>query len=331
VGEPLIVRYAITNRARLIPAFNIHLAELANPASASNWQRLMKDAAAWIMHIGPGETAHGEAIFWPTHRGQVTFSKLRMWTTFPFGIFRKSITITQPLTTLIYPMVYELRPGVLEAVLPAGHMGARITQHAGAGDDYFGVREFRPGDSMRHIAWKQTARTDELITIERASPSPAKVRVILDLTVPSAKLRVDASGEVSARDLEEHAISLAASIVRAADLDGFEVGLTVVGLDIPAIAVRRNQWHLRKIMAALASIDLDQPRSAARPQPIREAERAALVVITPDRVQPLASRDDAMHLSARQLESFVARPIGWNADASLQSQTPRFSRPGEAA
>jgi uncharacterized protein (DUF58 family) len=332
VGEPLIVRYAVTNRAALVPAFNIHLSEVSNSSAGSDWTQLMKDARAWIMHVGPGETVHGETIFWPTRRGQVAFNRLRIWTTFPFGIFRKSITITQPLTTLIYPMVYELRPGILDAVLPAGLIGARVTQHSGAGDDYFGVREFKPGDSMRHIAWKQTARTDELITIERASPSPAKLRVILDLTVPTAQLRVDGTDGMSGRDLEERAISLAASMIRAADLDGFEVGLTVVGLDVPMIAVRRNQWHLKKIMAALASLDLDQSRIAARPQPIREVERAALVVIAPDRVQPLAARDDAMHLSARQLDSLVARPIGWNADAASKApRKPLFAKAGAAA
>jgi hypothetical protein len=85
------------------------------------------------------------------------------------------------------------------------------------------------------------------------------------------------------------------------------------------------------MMAALASLNLDQHRSAARPQPIREAERASMVVITPDRVQPLTSRDDAMHFSARQLESLVERPIGWNADTILHAEPKRFAATAGAA
>src|SRR5688572_5936974 len=139
VGEPLIVRYAVTNRSRLLSAFNLHLEERPGVGSAK-WRELMEPASAWVMHVGPKETVHGEAIFWPTRRGKIAFDRIRVGTTFPFGIVRKSIMFSQPQHTLIYPMLYELRRGVLTAMMPAGLMGTKISQHAGAGDDYYGVR-----------------------------------------------------------------------------------------------------------------------------------------------------------------------------------------------
>jgi uncharacterized protein (DUF58 family) len=267
---------------------------------------------AWVMHVGPHETVHGETFLWPTRRGKIAFDQIRIWTSFPIGITRKTRVVSQSQYTLIYPMLYELRPKLLNAMTPRGLLGAKIAPHSGAGDDYFGTREYRPGDSMRHIAWKRAARTDQLITIERASPSPARMRIILDLTVPTEKLHVEPGGHEQARDLEERAISLAASLVHAADLDGYEVGLTVMGLDLPPIVVRRNRWHYNKIMAALAGLDLDQPRQPPRSQPLRDAERAAIVVIAPDRVQTILGREDAWYLTARQLESLAVRPIGWD-------------------
>jgi hypothetical protein len=112
--------------------------------------------------------------------------------------------------------------------------------------------------------------------------------------------------------MEERAISLAASVIHAADLDGFETGLTVMGIHgAPPISVRRNQWHFHKLMAALAEIDLDGERVRHMPLPVRDAERAAMVVIAPDRVQPLGGRDDVLHLTAASLEGLVVRPIGW--------------------
>ena len=322
VGEPLIVRYAVANRSRLLSIFNITISEVPSSNGAGDWRGMMVPATAWVMHIGPRETVHGEAIFWPTRRGEIAFGRIRVSTTFPFGIIRKSITISQSQHTLIHPMLYELKRGVLNALTPAGLMGLKVTQHPGPGDDYFGVREFKPGDSMRHISWKRTAHADELITIDRTSPSPAKLRVILDLTVATNQLKVEAGGAIQPRDLEESAISLAASIIHAADREGFEVGLTVQGLDVPPIAVRRNQWHLRKIMAALAAIHLDDPREGAPSRPIRDAERAALVIIAPDRVRPTVGRDDAWYLTARQLEGLAERPLGWNATSVKPSSTP---------
>lgn len=324
VGEPLVVRYAVTNRSRWLSAFNIHIEERpSGPAQRSaDWRGLMGDAQAWVMHIGPRETVHGEAVFWPTRRGQALFNTVRISTTFPFGIVRKSTTISQPQHTLIYPMLHELRRGVLSAIAPAGLMGTKITHHAGAGDDYYGTREFRPGDSLRHIAWKRTAQLDELVSIERTRPSPAKLRVILDLTTPTDMLRVEANSPHSPRDLEERAISLAASIIHAADLNGYEVGLSVLGSPLPPMAVRRNRWHRQKLMAALAEINLDMKREAARSHPIRDAERAGLVVISPDRVQPLAGREDALYLTARQLESLS---IGQIAAGALRPESSSSS------
>jgi uncharacterized protein (DUF58 family) len=204
---------------------------------------------------------------------------------------------------------------LLASIAPMGLIGSKIAHHAGAGDDYFGLREFRPGDSMRHVSWKRTARTDQLVTIERTSPAPAKLRVVLDLTVATDKLPGAEGDADKARAMEEKAISLAASIIHAADIEGFEVGLTALGVHSPPIAVRRNQWHFHKMMAALAQIDLDRVRQTAAPLPVRDAERVAIVVIAPDRIQPLASRENAAYLTAAQLDTLAVRPLGWGERA----------------
>ena len=124
VGEPLAVRYWVTNRSRFLPAFGLHIEELPVDDPAG-WPRLMAPARAWVMHLGPRETVHGEAVFWPAHRGEVRFDRLRIWTTFPFCIIKKSITISQPQHTLIYPLLYELDREVLRAVEPQGLAGSR--------------------------------------------------------------------------------------------------------------------------------------------------------------------------------------------------------------
>jgi uncharacterized protein (DUF58 family) len=254
------------------------------------------------MHLGGLETVHGEAMYWPDRRGPAHFDELRIWSTFPFGIIRKSLARSQPQHTLVYPRLYPLRRRVLEAVAPAGAIGSRISPHAGAGDDYFGLREYRPGDPLRHIAWKRTANRDELVCIERTRPNPPKLRVVLNLTKPPR-----APAESEEDDLEEQAISLAASIVHSADLAGYEIGLTVLGVDRAPIPIRRSHWHRNRIMAALAEIDLEEPRVPTGPWAPAHQELAGLVVVHPDRVEPGVIRDDAWHFSARQMDHLVDR------------------------
>lgn len=331
VGEPLLIRYGLTNRSRLLPAFNVHIEE--QPVS-TGVERL-QPARAWIMHMGPRETVHGEAVLWPTARGTIHFDRIRVWTTFPFGIIKRSIVIKQPQHTLVYPQLYELRSGILRAVAPPALIGNKTILRPGppdAGDEYFGLREHRASDSIRSIAWKRSAQLDQLVCIERSMPSPPKLRIVLNLTVPTEALPAagkrsgrqgpSASPEASdgaapsPRDLEERAISLAASIAHLAHQEGMEISLAALGTRLPRIGMRRGHWHLHKIMAALASIDLDAPRDEHARLPVIDADRAGVVVIHPDRVGALPAslgRGEALHLTGRQLESLAVRPIGWDA------------------
>ena len=241
---------------------------------------------------------------------------MRIWTTFPFVLIKKSVTIAQPQHTLIYPRVYELRRGLLSTVMPAGPIGMRIASQPGMGDEYFGMRDYRPGDSMRQIAWKRAAGLDQLVCIERTRPSPPKLRIIVNLTTPTDQLHSAKEGPTRARAMEERAISLAASLVRMADHEGYEVGLAVLGVNVPRIPMRRNHWHVEKIMAALAGIDLDVARNANNPAILPHDDRCGRIVVHPDEVNPLLAGPDAFHLSGRQLRTLAKRSVGWRSRVS---------------
>lgn len=338
VGDALLIRYAITNRSRFLPLFNLEISDLPvespNPRSAASssstaqgsgvpWQRLMPPAPAWVLHVGPGETVHGEALAWPHARGAAYFAQVRITSTFPFGIFQRTLTIDQPQHTLIYPRLYELQPRVLDRISPSGFAGVRMSQQAGLGDEYFGMREYRPGEPLKHVSWKRSAAREQLILVEKTQPNPPRLRIVLDLTRPTASLQSAATERRDKRAQEEDAIALAASLVRAADVGGFEVALTVLGLPIADIPLRRGQWHLHKIMAALAAINLDQDRAVTTRVP--DTERAGLVIIAPDRVRPLDAAPGAWYLTAAQLPLLAIRPLGWSPAPETPEATPEVS------
>jgi uncharacterized protein (DUF58 family) len=303
VGEPLVVRYAVSNHGGLMPAFGIRLEERA-AGTRRGWERLMAPAPAWLLHLGPRETVHAEAVFLPRRRGEAWFDALRIRTTFPFGIVEKSITRSQPQRVLVEPKVEPLRRRVLDAVAPPAAVGTTITARAGAGDDYYGLREFRSGDSMRHVAWKRTANRDQLVAIERSRPSPRRLRIVLNLTAPPP---AEGGERAQRRAREEDAISLAASLAHAAEIDGYEFGLTVLGLPLAPVPVRRGHWHRNRLLAALAEIDLDAEREPPRPLPPRDLAAAGIVAVHPDEVDPDLLPVDAWHFSARHIDRLVRR------------------------
>jgi uncharacterized protein (DUF58 family) len=56
---------------------------------------------------------------------------------------------------------------------------------AGSGTELFGVREYRPGDSLRRIHWRSSARHGELIVREHEPPGVPALLICLDAAPPT--------------------------------------------------------------------------------------------------------------------------------------------------
>ena len=183
--------------------------------------------------------------------------------------------------------------------------GFGVSRQPGPGEDFYSVREFRPGDSVRHIAWKRLGRSDDLLVVQRSSSAPPRVRIFLDLTTPQEELRFDPSSGVTAEDLEERAIIMAASLIAEADKAGHEFGLTVFGMGDRPIPLRRGYWHRERVMATLAAIDLSRERTEPPLHVADDDERAAIIVIHAGRVDTRRAPERAWHWSAGRIEELL--------------------------
>lgn len=92
-------------------------------------------------------------------RGRLHAGRSRLATEWPLGLFQVWSWLHPQIGTVIYP-----RPRDHGFPLPeAGSMGQRGRPAVGD-EDFDGLRDYRPGDPPRRIAWKALARTDELQT-----------------------------------------------------------------------------------------------------------------------------------------------------------------------
>ena len=138
---------------------------------------------------------------------------------------------------------------------------------------------------------------------------------MLDLTTPTADLQVADDEPVTARELEERSIALAASILKAATDRGLEVDLAVPGFEVPSLGFRGHASHVHRVMTMLAGLELDEDRNS-NGGGVPTMERTGLVIIRPDRVRPLRHRPDAWYLTGRQLHEFIVdAPSGPSADS----------------
>jgi len=105
-----------------------------------------------------------------SRRGLLDPGRFTLWTDHPFGVFR-AWSVLHPLAPLlVYP-----RPEVDGPPLPTAGRMTESHRVMTSGEDWQGLRDYRPGDAPRLIAWKSSAREDRLLVKEFAEPRGGEV------------------------------------------------------------------------------------------------------------------------------------------------------------
>jgi uncharacterized protein (DUF58 family) len=96
------------------------------------------------------------------HRGLLRPGRLLLETRFPLGLVRAWSWIDIDLRCIVYP-----RPAAFGEIPLAQGRGdqGHATSEAGL-EDFSGFRDYRPGDPLRHVAWKTLAKGQPLQTRE---------------------------------------------------------------------------------------------------------------------------------------------------------------------
>jgi uncharacterized protein (DUF58 family) len=291
----------VQNESKWFTGFSLWIDEQSKD---STWQKCFRKSRGWIMEVGAGETVHGEAVFWPTRRGEVTFTRICISTSFPFGIIHSKKIVCQKSTVLVYPEVLKLQPDVLQSINSSEPYGQHSGRHGQGGDDYYGLREFVSGDRLGDIAWKASARRGELVCVQRSRPSLLRMRVVLDLTTPTKLLQCDRD----ARSLEEDAISLCASLLVEAVRQEQEVGLAILGTpSLEDAGLQTGQRQLSRLFASLSRINLDAVREPMRVEMVKNRKKIGVVVIRPDSAGPRQTSHNVKHFSGGQLAELQSR------------------------
>jgi uncharacterized protein (DUF58 family) len=93
-------------------------------------------------------------------RGRLRMPRVRVWTTFPLGLFYAWSYLDLDMSCIVYPA-----PEAGLVPLPSPRSGAGEGLQSGRGqDDFAGLRRYTAGDSLRHVAWKPVARGQPLMT-----------------------------------------------------------------------------------------------------------------------------------------------------------------------
>jgi len=171
--------------------------------------------------------------------------------------------------------------------------GARAARQAGAGAEVLQLREFRPGDALRAIDWKATARRGALVSRDFAEDQHLDIIVAID---------AGRSSGIWCGDLDRlgHYVNLSLRFAAHAVANDDRVGIVVYGdRALAALPPARGQAALRQLRELLGAVRV-QPADS---NPLNAAARIRTLVRHRSLVLLLTDVGDAA--SAGQLAQAV--------------------------
>jgi uncharacterized protein (DUF58 family) len=130
--------------------------------------------------LGPGQLIEIATLRVARRRGLFDTTSVTVSTTAPFGVARRLREVAVEGATLVLPVVVEL--GDLSFIQPAPALDSAIhtVPRRGQGPEYLGVREYRTGDSMRHVHWPSTARAGAIMVREFEQETTRRLAIVVD-------------------------------------------------------------------------------------------------------------------------------------------------------
>ncbi|MFE4514905.1 DUF58 domain-containing protein [Kitasatospora sp. NPDC056783] len=240
-------------------------------------------------------------------RGRYPLGPLQLRLSDPFGMCEVARAFTASDVLTVVPQVQAL-PAVRLSGEWTGQGESHSRTLALAGDDDVILREYRPGDDLRRVHWRSTARYGELMVRREEQPQQARATVLLDTRETAHR----GSGPASSF---EWAVSCAASVTVHLLERGYQTRLlTDAGQTVPAPGAGGSHGTAADssglILDALAVADLSDGGTLSRAEdPLRTGGEGLLVAV-------LGELDDAQAARLGRLRSRTGGAIVFLLDSS---------------
>lgn len=207
-------------------------------------------------------------------RGWFEFAPMPVSSRAPFGLFTATHRLPQASGVLIFPEYRSIsRFPLLDRKPSVQNPFAQV----GLGTEFVGVREYRPGDSPRHVHWRSTARVNELVVKEFSEETQPGLTIALDVRPASI---IGPSTNAQGDNTLERAIKVAATLAHYAAQRGLPVNVASNSRALPAPAGPVSRWAAMNYLARLEPDD--GPSLAESLHNLRASVFVAVLYPSPD-------------------------------------------------
>ncbi|WP_421789034.1 DUF58 domain-containing protein [Hyphobacterium sp.] len=239
-------------------------------------------------------------------RGSWRFSTT--WLNWPsrLGFFEFVPQARNALKITVMPDIRPVLNGEIDLAVQTSLMGQKNTFQEGEGSEFHQLREYVPGESLRRIDWKRSARQRKLLAKETRAERNHSVIVALD----NGYLMRE---EIAGLPKIDHAINAALAVAWAAAAGGDQVGLFTYDsrprIWHPPEPGRQGFPRMRRILGELAYESRESNHTLALATLKGQLKRRSLVIVFSDFVDTTTAElmvEQAGHMAREHLVIFIA-------------------------
>lgn len=284
--------------------------------------------------LAAGQHAESAYSIKPVKRGLAQFQQVQARVLSLLGLWWRNVQQPAESEARVYPNFAAISQYTLLATdNHLSHLGIMKRRRRGEGQDFHQLREYRPGDSLRQIDWKASARMQKPVAREYQDERDQEIIFLLDCS--HRMLAKD--GELSHFDHTLNAILLLSHVALK---QGDSVGLGTLGGEQRWLKPHKGQVALNQMLNALydlhATPQAPDFSQAATELLIRQKKRALVILISNLRdediddllpaIQLLRHRHLLLFASMREqaLDAQLEQPVDNLEDALFHASTQQY-------
>ena len=165
----------------------------------------------------------------------------------PSFLFYYESDIESKSSLVVLPQIEQIEGVDLSTDFPKMYQGAMPIRRIGTSGEFYGIREYMPGDDFKNINWRVFGRTRKLMVNQFEREDISDIMLVLDAR------EISGTGTILRNPLNyscRAAASLTSFFLRARN----RVGLTIYGETVDVIPPDTGERHLYRILTALAEV-----------------------------------------------------------------------------
>jgi len=283
-GQPFTVEFRATNSKWWLSTWLLRVEDQIVRTVDDGQKGIRREqkitASALIPHLPASGSATGVCRVTLHQRGRYRLGPLRCGTRFPLGLVSGQITLPENKEITVAPRLGRLLPTWTHLIESEQFGDERRHPQRGISEgDYYGLRPWQSGDSLRWIHWRTTAKLGRPIVRQFERHNSRDVALVLDPWMPE-------HGSPDDQALAELAISFAATALHDISNRGHaRTTLTICSSEPECLTGPASPSFCIELLERLACIPLDYEGSVALAldRTVEVAARGTRVVVVTTR------------------------------------------------